>query len=137
MDPNEAAKPNGRGMRIGHVADTLPGKIEGRPLPLAVARGLTPSQQKALNHRVRREILRRLSSARPNGFTAAELRHQMAGGRPSSASVISFHLGILSDNDALDVLAEGTVQRFKANQRDEPIVAAVLLATEAADALLP
>jgi DNA-binding transcriptional ArsR family regulator len=122
-------------MKAIEVAPVLPGRIDERPLPLAVTRGLTPDQQRALNHRIRRAILRSLSSAANSGLTAAELLSELTDGVTTSTSVLRAHLDLLSESGALDVVMDGSDQRYRSMLATDPLIDAVLLATEASDEL--
>lgn len=134
MDSSENRQANGKGMRIRTVDSLIPDGTGGSPLPLSISRGLTPDQQKALNHRTRREILRSIISAGAGGLTAGELLAQGAAGAGVSASGLHFHLGVLSE--AGTVLAtSGPGKRYRAQVLNDPMVDAVLLLTQASDSL--
>lgn len=135
MDSRGRRQPNASGMKIRALPPVLPGRAEGKPLPLRLTRGLTPDQEKALNHRTRRTLLRTLSAAPPVGLTSAELLGRVTNGTGASASVLNFHIGVLADAGAISINIGENENRYQPTVTREPIVAAVLLATEADDAL--
>ncbi len=104
-------------------------------LPLELAELLTPPLEHALNHPLRREIVRALNrSDRPR--SAAELGE--TGLRNASVTLLNYHAAVLEGCDLVRVednggTGEGVGRRYSSNVTEDVQVIAILGATEAFD----
>ena len=110
----------------------LPGKSSR--LPVELAELLTPPLEHALNHPLRREILRALNrSDRPR--TAAELVSALPA---TSVTLLNYHAAVLERCDLVraienDVAGEGFSRQYASNVAEDVQIIAILSATEAQD----
>lgn len=107
----------------------------GRRLPLELAELLTPPLEHALNHPLRREVLRALNRGeRPR--SAAEL---VSDCQPAtSVTLINYHAAVLERCDLVrvienDVAGQGFSRQYASNVAEDVQVIAILSATEALD----
>lgn len=113
------------------------GQLRGRSsrLPVELAELLTPPLEHALNHPLRREILRALNrSDRPR--TAAEL--VSACPPATSVTLLNYHAAVLERCDLVraietDVAGEGFSRHYASNVAEDVQIIAILSATEALD----
>ena|SRR5689334_8206370 len=120
--------------------DESVGQIRGkhsRRLPLELAELLTPPLEHALNHPLRREVLRALNrSGRPRGATELVTACPPA----TSVTLLNYHAAVLERCDLLrvlenDVAGEGFSRRYASNVSEDVQIIAILSATEALDRL--
>jgi len=112
------------------------GKHSGR-LPLELAELLTPPVEHALNHPLRREILRSLTqSNQPR--SAAEL---VATSLPkTNVTLLNYHVGVLETSDLVRVIENetagaGFTRRYVSTVGEDVQILAILGATESLDRL--
>jgi hypothetical protein len=120
--------------------DETVGQIRGkhsRRLPLELAELLTPPLEHALNHPLRREVLRALNrSDLPR--SAAEL---VASSLPStSVTLLNYHAAVLERCDLVrvtedEVAGAGFSRRYASNVAEDVQIIAILSATDALDRL--
>ncbi len=110
---------------------------QSRRLPLELAELLTPPLEHALNHPLRREVLRALNrSARPCG--AGEL---VSACLPTtSVTLLNYHAAVLERCDLVrvidnEVAGEGFSRSYASNVSEDVQIIAILSATEAQDRL--
>lgn len=115
---------------VGHLRNR-----SSRRLPVELAELLTPPLEHALNHPLRREILRALNrSDRPR--TAAEL---VSACLPAtSVTLLNYHAAVLERCDLVraienDVAGEGFSRHYASNVAEDVQIIAILSATEALD----
>jgi DNA-binding transcriptional ArsR family regulator len=117
--------------------DETVGQVRGKQnrLPLELAELLTPPLEHALNHPLRREILRALNrSGRPG--SAAEL---VDACRPATnVTLLNYHAAVLERCDLVrviesDVAGEGFGRRYASNVTEDVQVIAILSAAEIID----
>ncbi|MBK5220756.1 MAG: hypothetical protein JJE35_13420 [Thermoleophilia bacterium] len=121
MDIDETAGP----MRGNHA----------RRLPIEFAELLTPPVEHALNHPLRREIVRALNqseAARSAGELATESLPKTA------VTLINYHAGVLATCEVLRVAesepnGESITRRYASNVANDPQIAAILGATKPLD----
>jgi DNA-binding transcriptional ArsR family regulator len=114
------------------------GQVHGRKsrrLPLELAELLTPPLEHALNHPLRREVLRALNrSDRPR--SAAEL---VSASLPqTSVTLLNYHAAVLERCDLVraienEVAGEAFSRRYSSNVAEDVQIIAILSATEALD----
>ena len=118
--------------------DETVGQIRGkksRRLPLELAELLTPPLEHALNHQLRREVLRALNrSDRPR--SAAEL--VTACLPKTSVTLLNYHAAVLERCDLVraienEVAGDGFSRRYSSNVAEDVQIIAILSATEALD----
>lgn len=103
-------------------------------LPAELAELLTPPLVHALNHPLRRQILRVLNSGgQPR--SAAELTTAVTG---ASVTLLSYHASVLERCDLVrmsenEVAGEGQNRRYASNVTEDVQILAILGATEALD----
>ncbi|MDX6622659.1 MAG: Helix-turn-helix domain [Solirubrobacterales bacterium] len=118
--------------------DETAGQLRGtssRRLPVELAELLTPPLEHALNHPLRREILRALNrSDRPR--TAAEL---VSACLPAtSVTLLNYHAAVLERCDLVrtienEVAGEGFSRHYASSVAEDVQIIAILSATEALD----
>lgn len=108
-----------------------------RRLPLELAELLTPPLEHALNHPLRREILRALNES-DEPLSAAEL---VAASLPkTSVTLVNYHASVLETCDLVriaenELAGESPVRRYASTVTEDVQILAVLGATEALDRL--
>lgn len=107
-------------------------------LPLELAELLTPPLEHALNHPLRRDILRALAGA-DQPRSAAEL---VAALPATNVTLLNYHAAVLERCDLVrivegDVAGEGPGHRYTSNVTEDVQIVAILSATEAADRIAP
>lgn len=116
------------------------GPIRGkhaRKLPLELAELLTPPVEHALNHPLRREILRALNAS-DEPRSAGEI---VSGSLPKTGvTLVSYHASVLESADVLRVAEvepsnESFARRYSSNVANDPQIVAILGATESLDRL--
>lgn len=118
--------------------DDAAGSTDGKPrkrLPIELAELLTPPQEHALNHPLRREIMRSLHRAK-----APQTGTEMVAGIPlkTSVSSVNYHAGVLEGSDLVRVLDEQMTappfcRRYASSATEDVHILAILAATEASD----
>lgn len=111
------------------------GGKQSRRLPLELAELLTPPLEHALNHPLRREVLRALNRTdRPR--SAAELVDDCLPA--TSVTLLNYHAAVLERCDLLrvienDVAGEGYGRRYASNVTEDVQIIAILSASELLD----
>lgn len=109
---------------MGELGGVEPGS--GRLVP-ELAAGLEPKLQDALDHPIRREILRRLG----DGRALRELARQLA---PVGIGQVNYHLVVLRQSEVVVPAGEGSLvdgrPRYESTLVDDAKVERVLSATE-------
>lgn len=121
-------------MAQGETVDHISGK-QGHPLPPDLSVELTPPQRHALEHHLRREILRTLHRSegpRSPGEIAAALPTE------TSVSLISYHAHVLESCGGLSLAdvqpaGETLARRYASKLAGDTQIVAILQATEALD----
>lgn len=116
------------------------GEIRGkhaRRLPVEFAELLSPPLEHALNHPLRREILRALNQSEAPR-SAGEL--VTASLPKTGVTLINYHAGVLENCEVVRVAesepnGEGITRRYASNVANDPQIAAILDATEPLDNL--
>jgi DNA-binding transcriptional ArsR family regulator len=110
---------------------------QGRRLPLELAELVAPPIEHALNHPLRREILRALNQSE-GPRSAGEIA---TGSLPKAGvTLINYHAGVLESCEVVriaevDPAGESIARRYASNVADDPQIAAILGATEPLDQL--
>jgi hypothetical protein len=121
-------------MAQGETVDHVSGK-QGHPLPPDLSVALTPPQRHALEHHLRREILRTLHRSegpRSPGEIAAALPTE------ASVSLINYHAHVLESCGSLSLAdvqptGETLARRYTSKLAGDIQIVAILQATEALD----
>lgn len=127
MDNADPSKPNAGGR--GHQND----------LPIELAHGLTPAIEQALNHPLRREMLRHYDR-NPGSILSPSQLYEHA--LPSSTlSLVSYHAAVLLQNGIFELARRqdeaDRLQRFyRLTVEGDPVIRGILRAMEDRDALL-
>jgi hypothetical protein len=123
-------------MSSGEGDEQIRGK-NGRRLPMEFAELLTPPMEHALNHPLRREIVRALNqSTEPR--SAGEI---VTGSLPKTGiTTISYHAAVLERCDILRIAevepaGESLTRRYVSNVANDIQIVAILGATESLDNL--
>ena len=111
------------------------GGERGRRLPLELAELLTPPLEHALNHPLRRGLLRALNRS-DHPRAAAELVDDCLP--TTNVTLLNYHAAVLERCDLLrvienDVAGEGFGRRYASGVAEDVQIIAVLSATEASD----
>lgn len=131
-----AVKKSGRrGLRASKVTPVVPRQTVGQ-LPLQVRLGLSPRLAHALNAFPRREILRRLHQAEPQGCTVQHLQEQNNGAADSLD--VDREVAVLSECGVVEVAtdhprAETADLVLRSRIYSDRLALAVLVVMEAAD----
>jgi len=121
-------------MAEGDTVNHIPGR-QGHPLPPDLGAALTPTMRHALDHHLRREILRTLHRSegpRSPGEIAAALPAE------TSVSLVSYHAHVLESCGSLnlaDVQPTGDTlaHRYASNVSGDTQIVSILQTTEALD----
>lgn len=121
-------------MSQGDTVDHISGK-QGHPLPPDLSAELTPPERHALEHHLRREILRTLH--RSDGpRSPAEIAASLPDG--NSLSLVSYHANVLESCGSLSLddvesNSEALSHRYTSKVAGDTRIVAILQATEALD----
>jgi len=121
-------------MAQGETVDHISGK-RGHPLPPDLSVDLTPPQRHALEHHLRREILRTLH--RSDGpRSPAEIAAALPA--ETSVSLVSYHAHVLESCDSLSLAdveptGETLARRYTSKVAGDTRIVAILQATEPLD----
>jgi helix-turn-helix protein len=135
--PAVAVRSQGTSYPIMDLSSTVSGNPLESKLPAEIAAMLEPSEQSALDHRVRRDILRQLLTRNPQSPNELTLALTAA-----SLSVVQYHLSVLVDigTATIDGTREtkGSTQRFYAPAvENEDRILGVLRKMEKQDSATP
>jgi hypothetical protein len=114
---------------IGHQQ----GEADGRRLPANLVANLSPRTQSALEHPLRRQILR-LLNASGSPRSPIEIATEIS----ASVSVVGYHAGVLRDCGSVEVTAgwpdgDAAAPSYSSTVAADPQIASVLQATSHLD----
>ena len=134
MPEEEKGRPTGA--QIEPVAPILPGSARvSKQLPREVALGLSPRLHRALNHRVRRGLLRFLRE-RPDSVSSREI-DDFCDAQQLPRQLVESHLGVLADCNAVRVENVTAVSGHRLAIVPDRLADAVLVVTQAWDSEPP